>query len=59
MIKMIVVIAIILNGANSYGYLRCKMGKQSIGSVASNFMGQQMLRNVRYLLVKNIMRKTK
>ena len=44
---MVVIVGIMLNGANLYGYIRCKIGgKKKISSVASNFLGQQVIRNV-------------
>ncbi|CAN8030900.1 unnamed protein product [Ixodes persulcatus] len=44
---MITLIAISLNGANLYGYIRCRLGKKrSITSAASNFFGQQLLKGV-------------
>ena len=46
-LQMVVVVGIIMNGANVYGYIRCKLGsKKSISSVASNFLGQQIFQSV-------------
>ncbi|KAL5017826.1 hypothetical protein ScPMuIL_003548 [Solemya velum] len=45
--KMVVLVGIIMNGANLYGYTRCKLGsKRKLSSVASNFLGAQILRNM-------------
>ena len=35
-----------MNGANFYGYIRCKLGSKKMSSVASNFLGQQVFRSV-------------
>ncbi len=35
-----------MNGANLYGYVRCKLGSRKISSVATNFFGQQMFKSV-------------
>ncbi|CAG0913647.1 unnamed protein product [Notodromas monacha] len=49
---MIVVIAIMLTGANLYGYLKCKMGgndasvTQKVSSMAKNLLQQQLLQNM-------------
>lgn len=44
---MITLIAVCLNGANLYGYVRCRLGKtRSITSAASNFVGQQLFRGM-------------
>lgn len=44
---MVVLVSLILNGANLFGYVRCKIGnKQKLSSIATNFLGQQMFRNV-------------
>ncbi|KAK4876756.1 hypothetical protein RN001_009262 [Aquatica leii] len=43
---LLVVIALILNGANLYGYFKCKVGgSESLGTVTSNFLRQQVLQN--------------
>ena len=45
--QMVVCVALGLNGANLYGYVRCKTGaKKKLTSVASNFLGQQVFRSV-------------
>ncbi|XP_077525813.1 Golgi apparatus membrane protein TVP23 homolog B-like [Haemaphysalis longicornis] len=44
---MVTLIALSLNGANLYGYVRCRLGKRrSITAAASNFFGQQLLRGM-------------
>ncbi|KAG1676722.1 Golgi apparatus membrane protein TVP23 B [Nymphon striatum] len=44
---MIVFIGIILNGANLYGYIRCKVGgTENWSTVASSFLGQSVMKNV-------------
>jgi len=41
---MVAGVGVILNGANLYGYIRCKMGSGAkIGSAAKSFLGQQVL----------------
>ncbi|GAB1604712.1 Golgi apparatus membrane protein TVP23 homolog B-like isoform X1 [Argonauta hians] len=45
---MVVIVGIVMNGANLYGYVRCKIGaKKSIRTVASNFLGQHILQTLR------------
>jgi hypothetical protein len=44
---MVASLGVVLNGANLYGYVRCKMGsRQKISTVAKNFLGQQVLGSV-------------
>ncbi|XP_064652477.1 Golgi apparatus membrane protein TVP23 homolog B-like isoform X2 [Lineus longissimus] len=44
---MVVVVGILLNGANLYGYIRCKIGaKKQLSGAASSFLGQQVLRSL-------------
>ncbi|XP_074647982.1 Golgi apparatus membrane protein TVP23 homolog B-like [Tubulanus polymorphus] len=44
---MVVLVGILLNGANLYGYIRCKLGgKKQLSSAASNFLGQQVFRSM-------------
>lgn len=39
-------IALVLNGANLYGYIKCKVGEsESLTSITSNFLRQQVLQN--------------
>lgn len=43
----VVVMAVVLNGANLYGYVKCKFGsKTSLKSVATNYFGRQFLKQV-------------
>ncbi|KYQ51130.1 hypothetical protein ALC60_09777 [Trachymyrmex zeteki] len=44
---LLVCIAIVLNGANLYGYVKCKMGNdQNISTATSDFIRKQVLQNV-------------
>ncbi|XP_065283847.1 Golgi apparatus membrane protein TVP23 homolog B isoform X1 [Dermacentor albipictus] len=44
---MVTIIALALNGANLYGYIRCRLGRKgSMKTAASNFIGQQLLRGM-------------
>lgn len=44
---LLVCIAIILNGANLYGYIKCKMGSnQNISTATGDFFRKQVLQNV-------------
>lgn len=41
---MVASMGVVLNGANLYGYIRCKMGSpKKLTGAASNFLGQQVL----------------
>ncbi|KAB0796115.1 hypothetical protein PPYR_10176 [Photinus pyralis] len=43
---LLVTIALILNGANLHGYIKCKVGgSESLSTVTSNFFRQQVLQN--------------
>lgn len=45
--KMVVAVGFIMNGANLYGYIRCKIGsKKKISSVARNLVTTQFLKSV-------------
>lgn len=49
---LLVCIAIVLNGANLYGYVKCKMGNdQNISAATSDFIRKQVIQNV-YLYMK-------
>lgn len=49
---LLVCIAIVLNGANLYGYVKCKMGNdQNISTATSDFIKKQVFQNV-YICVK-------
>ncbi|XP_015116840.1 uncharacterized Golgi apparatus membrane protein-like protein CG5021 isoform X2 [Diachasma alloeum] len=44
---LLISIALILNGANLYGYVQCKMGKdQSMSTATSDFLKKQVMQNV-------------
>ncbi|XP_054714893.1 Golgi apparatus membrane protein TVP23 homolog A-like [Uloborus diversus] len=44
---VVVLVALVLNGANLYGYLRCKVGgTEGFSSVVSNLMGRQVISNM-------------
>lgn len=43
----IVTMGVVLQGANLYGYVRCKVGgKTSLKNMATNYFGQQFLKQV-------------
>ncbi|CAF1117330.1 unnamed protein product [Brachionus calyciflorus] len=43
----IIIVGLILNISNTYGFLKCKYGsEQNIQSMATNFFGRQMIRSV-------------
>ncbi|XP_019878534.2 uncharacterized Golgi apparatus membrane protein-like protein CG5021 isoform X2 [Aethina tumida] len=43
---LLVMIALVLNGANLYGYIKCKVGnKDSLSTVTSDFLKKQVLQN--------------
>lgn len=45
---LLVCIAIVLNGANLYGYVKCKMGNdKNISAATSDFFRKQVIQNVR------------
>jgi len=45
--QMVAGMGVVLNGANLYGYVRCKMGSpKKLPAAASNFLGQQVLGSV-------------
>jgi len=40
---------VVLQGANLYGYIRCKVGsRKNLTSMATSYLGKQFLRQVRY-----------
>lgn len=44
---MVVCVGIALNGANLFGYIRCKIGaKKKLSSVATSFLGQQVFKSM-------------
>lgn len=43
----VVIMGVVLQGANLYGYVRCKVGgKTSLKNMATNYFGQQFLKQV-------------
>ncbi|XP_029041891.1 uncharacterized Golgi apparatus membrane protein-like protein CG5021 isoform X2 [Osmia bicornis bicornis] len=51
---LLVCIAIALNGANLYGYVKCKMGKdQNISATTSNFLRKQVIQNVASMMTRS------
>uniref|UniRef100_H3B8P1 Golgi apparatus membrane protein TVP23 homolog n=1 Tax=Latimeria chalumnae TaxID=7897 RepID=H3B8P1_LATCH len=44
----VVIMGVVLQGANLYGYVKCKVGgKKTLTSMATSYLGQQFLRQVR------------
>lgn len=44
---LLTIMALVLNGANLYGYVKCKMGgDKNISSATSEFLRKQVLQNV-------------
>lgn len=40
---------VVLQGANLYGYIRCKVGsRKNLTSMATSYLGKQFLRQVRF-----------
>ncbi|XP_066594963.1 uncharacterized Golgi apparatus membrane protein-like protein CG5021 isoform X2 [Prorops nasuta] len=51
---LLVCIAIILNGANLYGYIKCKMGSnQNLSTATSDFLRRQVLQNVTSIMTRS------
>ncbi|NP_001343449.1 Golgi apparatus membrane protein TVP23 homolog B isoform 2 [Mus musculus] len=43
--KAVVIMGVVLQGANLYGYIRCKVGsKKNLTSMATSYLGKQFLR---------------
>lgn len=43
----VVIMGLVLQGANLYGYVRCKVGgKTSLKNMATNYFGRQFLKQV-------------
>ncbi|XP_033630384.1 Golgi apparatus membrane protein TVP23 homolog B-like [Asterias rubens] len=41
---VVTIVALMLSGANLYGYIRCKVGsKKQLSTIATQFLGQQMM----------------
>ncbi|XP_063925656.1 uncharacterized Golgi apparatus membrane protein-like protein CG5021 isoform X2 [Zophobas morio] len=50
---LLVMIALVLSGANLYGYFKCKVGaKESVGSVTSDFFRRQVLQSAVSLVTR-------
>lgn len=46
---------VVLQGANLYGYIRCKVGsKKNLTSMATSYLGKQFLRQVGVLWVWSV-----
>lgn len=46
--QAVVVMGVVLQRANLYGYIRCKAGsRKNLTSMATNYLGKQFLRQVR------------
>jgi len=51
---LLVCIAIVLNGANLYGYVKCKMGNdQNISAATSDFIRKQVFQNVTSMMSRS------
>ncbi|XP_020288936.1 uncharacterized Golgi apparatus membrane protein-like protein CG5021 isoform X2 [Pseudomyrmex gracilis] len=51
---LLVCIAIVLNGANLYGYVKCKMGNdQNISTATSDFIKKQVFQNVASMMTRS------
>ncbi|KAG7209955.1 hypothetical protein KM043_011547 [Ampulex compressa] len=51
---LLVCIAIVLNGANLYGYVKCKMGSdQNISTATSDFFRKQVMQNVAGMMTRS------
>lgn len=51
---LLVCIAIALNGANLYGYVKCKMGNdRNISAVTSDFLRKQVIQNVASMMTRS------
>lgn len=47
--QAVVVMGVVLQGANLYGYIRCKVGsRKNLTSMATSYLGKQFLRQVRW-----------
>lgn len=45
----VVIMGVVLQGANLYGYVRCKVGgKTSLKNMATNYFGRQFLKQVSF-----------
>lgn len=51
---LLVWIAIVLNGANLYGYVKCKMGNEkNISTATSDFLRKQVIQNVASMMTRS------
>lgn len=51
---LLTVMALVLNGANLYGYVKCKMGgDKNISSATSEFLRKQVLQNMASMMTKS------
>ncbi|XP_076161484.1 putative Golgi apparatus membrane protein-like protein CG5021 isoform X2 [Ptiloglossa arizonensis] len=51
---LLVCIAIVLNGANLYGYVKCKMGNdRNISAATSDFLRKQVIQNVASIMTRS------
>ncbi|PBC33180.1 uncharacterized Golgi apparatus membrane protein-like protein CG5021 isoform X1 [Apis cerana] len=51
---LLVCIAIVLNGANLYGYVKCKMGNdKNISAATSDFLRKQVIQNVASMMTRS------
>ncbi|CAK9834433.1 Uncharacterized Golgi apparatus membrane protein-like protein CG5021 [Anthophora retusa] len=51
---LLVCIAIVLNGANLYGYVKCKMGNdKNISAATGDFLRKQVIENVASMMTKS------
>ncbi|KAL6421778.1 hypothetical protein ACFW04_010957 [Cataglyphis niger] len=51
---LLVCIAIVLNGANLYGYIKCKMGNdQNISAATGDFIRKQVMQNVASIMTRS------
>lgn len=52
---MVVVVGFLMNGANLYGYVKCRVGaKKNLSSVASSFLSMQLFKTVSSNTEKNM-----
>lgn len=48
--QAVVIMGVVLQGANLYGYIRCKVGsRKNLTSMATTYLGRQFLRQVSVL----------
>ena len=50
--QAVVIMGVVLQGANLYGYIRCKVGsRKNLTSMATTYLGRQFLRQVSVLWI--------